>query len=77
MEVLLRGHCSVIAAFLPYLPQRFSCGWQYQRVMCVLQWRRIVTTPLVDGAWRVAILLGLLGRRVIVRFAPLCSANPN
>ena len=31
-------------------------------------------TPLVDGAWRVAISLGPLGRRVIVWFAPLRSA---
>ena len=36
-----------------------------------------MTVPLVDGGWRVAVLLGLLGRRVIAWFAPLRSANPN
>ena len=36
-----------------------------------------VTAPPVDGEWRVAFLLGLLGRGVIAWFAPLGSANPN
>ena len=36
-----------------------------------------MTAPPVDGGWRIAIILGLLDRRVIVWFAPLRSANPN
>ena len=67
----------MIAASLPYLPRRFSSGGQYDRVMYVLRWRWLVTASLVDGAWRVAIRLGFLGRRVIAWFAPLRSANPD
>ena len=38
-----------------------------------------MTALLVDGGsgWRVAVLFGLLRRRVIAWFAPLRSANPN
>ena len=56
VEVLLRGH-SVIAAPLP-----ISASALLLWVRMATATGTVVTAPPVDGGWRVAILLGLLGR---------------